>query len=746
MSALAPWLSDQNRRELEVDSAVDPLVIAERGYRTIMRPTNANDEPRREVERLGIPRWATKEDRYFPGLLIPMYRPTGELISWQFKPSTPPKDPKTGKPRKYASVKGQTNRIDVHPRNHARIADPTVDLWITEGIKKADSLTSKGECVIALTGVFNWRSQLGTLGDWEDVPLKGRDVILCFDADARTNMNVARAMARLGAWLKSKGAKGVGYVIVPSEVNGTKVKGVDDYFAAGGDLAGLGQVATTKPPNTEIADGTFSDAYLADTIADEVLASRFRWSAGLGWLEWDGTRWARCPEAAVLEAVRLYAIDRFQHVLAGMRTDEGQAGNANALNGWRSVLGKGRMGAIVNLCRGIVLVRDEELDAYPDLLNVANGVVDLATGELLEHDPALLMTKLAPVVFDPEAKHEDWDATLRAVPEDVREWYQVRLGQGITGHMTPDDRLLVQVGGGENGKTTLTSGVEAVLGDYFVQVPHRAILANADAHPTELMTFRGARFALLEETPEERRLNVTRLKQAVGTPTITARLIRQDSVTFEATHSLFLSTNYLPTVEESDHGTWRRLACVRFPFRWLKRGEEATGPNDREGDPTLRDRIRSGANGQHEAILTWLVQGASKWYAAGRVMPELPVRIAADTRSWRAETDLVQAYMAERLEPDPGSHVLCRELLADFNDWLASNGHRPWSDRTFASRFGGHSDAQRHHVERAKLRRSAGLSRPAHFMAPGVPRVPPPIAEDQYKAWVGIRFARKEGV
>jgi hypothetical protein len=105
---------------------------------------------------LRIPNWAHNSDTDFAGLLIPMYGPTGRRVSYQWKP----RRPVGGK--KYASPKGHTNRLDVHPRNRDKIADPTVGLWITEGIKKADSLTSRGLCVIALTGVFNWRSRLGT--------------------------------------------------------------------------------------------------------------------------------------------------------------------------------------------------------------------------------------------------------------------------------------------------------------------------------------------------------------------------------------------------------------------------------------------------------------------------------------------------------------------------------------------------------------------------------------------------------
>ena len=39
-----------------------------------------------------------------------------------------------------------------------------------------DALTTAGACAVMLSGVFNWRSTHGTLGDWEDIPLRGRKV------------------------------------------------------------------------------------------------------------------------------------------------------------------------------------------------------------------------------------------------------------------------------------------------------------------------------------------------------------------------------------------------------------------------------------------------------------------------------------------------------------------------------------------------------------------------------------------
>lgn len=356
-----------------------------------------------------------------------MYRATGERISVQWSSEKQVRN-RDGKFMKYASVRRQTSRLDVHPRNRNRIADPTVELWITEGIKKADSLTSRGACVVALTGVFNWRSRLGTLGDWEDVPLKGRKVVVCFDADARTNMNVLRAMVRLGRWLKSKDAGRVRYLIVPAEVNGTKVKGADDYLAAGGTLAGLEAVATTIEPNTVTADDTFTDARMAETVADDVLDSEFVWCKGLGWLQWTRKRWAEVTDEAVVEAIRQYVLERHIAVLAAMKDapllSDQRVENSGMVKGWYGMLSSTRIRSVLTLARGIGIVqcKADDFDADPDLLNTPSGMVDLTTGQVLPHDPGALITKITKGSYRPGYVHPDWETALQALPPDNAVW------------------------------------------------------------------------------------------------------------------------------------------------------------------------------------------------------------------------------------------------------------------------------------------------------------------------------------
>lgn len=175
-----------------------------------------------------------------------------------------------------------------------------------------------------------------------------------------------------------------------------------------------------------------------------------------------------------------------------------------------------------------------EFDAKPDLLNCDNGVIDLKTGKLLPHDPGLRLREMAPVAYRPDAGHPDWTAALRAIPPEVADWYQRHLGQGITGHMTAEDIMTVQQGSGANGKKTITSAIAGTLGDYHLTVSHRALLADPRSIPTEVAEFHGIRLAVLEELPEGRRLDVTRLKQLVGSQEVTARHLYQRQFTFVA--------------------------------------------------------------------------------------------------------------------------------------------------------------------------------------------------------------------
>jgi P4 family phage/plasmid primase-like protien len=674
-------LSPEHEAELN-SSRISSELIDGRGYRTV------DASWRDRLKEMGCPAWAVRSDDAFPGLVLPMWGPrTGEYIGFQFKPAAPQIKPGGDKPVKYASPRGMGNRLDVHPSCTHLVADPVHPLWITEGIKKADALSSRGAAVVALTGVWNWRRTEGALAEWEDVPLRGRTVIVCFDSDAPSNPSVRNAMMRLVGWLRQKKGSVVQYLAVPEQVMDTPVKGVDDYLAAGGTLDALWSHATERAPEAPgAADAAFSDAFLTDTVCAEALSGSYLYARGLGWMRYDGCRWRDTDDSLVVEEIRQWAMAHWDDVLEEYKNDRSRDVKAR-VDGWRQVLTSGRLKALASLARGPLHAEATEFDNHPDLLNCPNGVVDLRTGELLEPGAEYRFTKVTGVPYDPQATDQDFTDALCALPPDIHDWYQLRMGQAFTGHMATDDLMIVQQGGGRNGKSTLAVPISRAAGDYHVLVSDRVILGNHDQHPTELMDLKGARYALMEETPEARQLNVQQLKKVVGTPQITARRIRQDPVTFDASHSLFVNTNFAPAVAETDHATWRRLAMVRFPYTFRVRETDVQGPDDRLGDRQLRERLQTLPGGP-TAALAWIVAGAVRWYADG--FPELPARVVADTDAWRLEGDLILQFAGERLEFGQEHHCASADLFQAFGQWLTPTGHKPWTNKTFHSRFGGH--------------------------------------------------------
>ena len=694
-------LSTEHYGEIIVDSAVHQDVAAARGYRTL----TGTAQDMEDLESYGFaPRQIQRED-FFPALLIPMYNAHGEVSGHQVKSASPRvriKPDGTTSPIKYETPKGKPIVLDVPDFTRKRwMEDETASIWITEGVKKTDCLVSQGMATIGLTGVYNWRNKSGTLGDWEDVPIKGRNMVICFDADAASNRNVQGAMARLGAWLRSRGALGVKFIVVPGTVGETAVKGVDDFFCAGGTLPVLAEAATASAPGQGAPDAAFTDAFLVEEAASEALEGRYCWASGLGWLAWTGQIWHEVSEVEPLEAVRQWASDRFDQVLAEQRKDVSKNMSAQ-ITGWRGVLSKSRLAALVQLSRGMDVVQRDpaQFDADADLLTVLNGTLHLPTGDLIPFDPSHCITRMASAAYRKGHTHPLWDKALQAVPPTMHEWMQDRHGQALTGYPSPHHQLVIAYGTGSNGKSTIVNTVRKTLGTYGVLVSDRVLMAAPDAHPTELMDLRGARYAVLEETPEARHLNVQRLKTTLGTEYIRARKIRQDTVEFAATHSLFINTNYRPVVTETDHGTWRRLSLMPFPFTFRRRQEDVKDETDRLGDPALAYAHNDPS--VRDAALAWMVDGARAWYARGRRMLENPDVIVNETRNWRAETDQILGFSDDCLAFDPEAFTKTQEILTAFNDWAAEGGHRPWNDKTFGSRFGSHDmiKGQRVHLGR----------------------------------------------
>jgi len=487
----------------------------------------------------------------------------------------------------------------------------------------------------------------------------------------------------------------------------------------------------------------FTDAGLAEIVAAKVLRGRFIQVHGFGWLRWTGTHWHECGDGPPTEAVRKFVMGMIRFFAKKLTADPANGDLLESIDAWKKIASRSRITAILALAGNLVEIEADRLDADPDLLNTPSGIADLRTGELTPHEPAQLMTRITQGEYRLDGDgtaytHPDVEQALTALPEDEREWFQRRIGQAITGRPTPDGVVPVLQGGGENGKSALTTGgLVPALGGYATMASAKLFAATekGSEHSTEVADLRGRRLVIGEELTERRSLNMTVLKRIMDTPRLKARYIRQDNIEFAATHSLFITTNYRPVIAETDHGTWRRLALLIFPFTYRKTDVEVVLGTDRRGDPLLKQRIADGDDGQHDALVTWAVRGAIACYADPGTALLPTAKVAADTLDWRAEADRVLGYWCERLIPSDDTAILVEELLTDFNDWLSAGGHHQWPIETFTARFANHTETQQNRVEKRRVRNPRKVSHRygASTQIKGQPRV-----------WKGVRFRRAE--
>ncbi len=267
-------LSPEHDKLLSRGSAISDEVIKARGYRSV---------PQERVSELAALGFILGHRR--PGLLIPVHFTDGgnglfqlrfdNEFCWDDKKK--PKNPDGTYPQKklrYATPKAAALRVDCPPKCRPMLGDPDIPLWLTEGVKKSDSLASQGACAIALLGVWNFKGKndvggVTFLADFDHVALKGREVNIAFDSDVMQKPSVRKALERLTEHLQRKDAT-VGRVYLPPDEN--RKIGVDDYFASGKTLTDLqGLIEAPRPEPLPAAPKLVMKAHRAPTM-DKPLA------------------------------------------------------------------------------------------------------------------------------------------------------------------------------------------------------------------------------------------------------------------------------------------------------------------------------------------------------------------------------------------------------------------------------------------------------------------------------------------
>lgn len=377
------------------------------------------------------------------------------------------------------------------------------------------------------------------------------------------------------------------------------------------------------------------------------------------WLEWDGTRW----QIEAMEKALNFARDLARSV---------------NYEGSRSMGSASFCAGVEQLAKAdpVLSVKGTEFDRDNYLLNTPGGTFDLRTNTLRPHNPVDHISMRTAVTPSPEggAVFDKFLGEITMGDRELSEYLQVSLGACLSGAVE-SHWMLFWIGGGRNGKNTLGDLVQDAMGDYARKVPTSTLMAKThEGHPTEIANLFGVRLALSSEINDGEHWHEARINEVTGDSTLSARFMKNDFFTFQRTHKHLIYGNHRPQLRGVGSAITSRIKIVPFKASFLGR---------EDGDLPRRLRENLGF------VLAWLIEGHSKWLAAGKRLPPCQA-VEAESADYFAAQSTPEMWLAERVQilaPDARPASQCHkssDLYRDYANWKKDRGENPMSQTRWA--------------------------------------------------------------
>jgi putative DNA primase/helicase len=375
-------------------------------------------------------------------------------------------------------------------------------------------------------------------------------------------------------------------------------------------------------PTLALKSYFLSDTGNAERLADLHGDSIRFCTKGRLWFVWDRPRWAVNRDAVHLLAIKtVHAMRMEGKFIPGGQGDE----ELQALAKWSRFCDReDRIRSMVRIAEWLppLNVPLSIFDRDPSLLNLSNGTLELESGRFRQHMARDLITKVAAVNYDSEAKCPRWEQFLLEVftnhPKMVS-FLQRAIGYSISGDVR-ERCIFVLAGAGFNGKSTLLRVLHDVLGDYSRVVNMDALLEGRRSGPQDdVANMCGRRLVIAQEPRDGRRFDRSLIKWLTGDDVLTVRRMYKSPFEFVGQHKIWMSVNDTPEMVSADPAFWDRVRVLRCDASF--RGCE---------DPMLKHSLFE----ERAGILNWAVRGYHSW---ARMRLSEPRAVLVATDNWRRQ-------------------------------------------------------------------------------------------------------------
>jgi putative DNA primase/helicase len=304
------------------------------------------------------------------------------------------------------------------------------------------------------------------------------------------------------------------------------------------------------------------------------------------------------------------------------------------------------------------------------VVSCANGLLDVETRSLAEHDPQFFNQIAVPFDYDPKAPEpERWLQLMRECwPDDpasiaaLQEWF----GYVVSGRLDQQKILYIQ-GPARAGKGTISKVLEALVGPESVASP------TLDSLTTNfgLQQLISKSLAVIQDAGENRSAKIAeRLKTISGEDSLSFDRKYKEHWTGRLLTRIMVLSNVLPSFQDPSGVLATRFLLLQLEHSHL--GGEDLGLAD-----TLRPEL--------PGILNWALDGLDRLEEQGRFTQ--PARAEEQLAALQDFASPVHAFVRDRCQVAPELRVDKAGLYSNYNDWSVRNGFPAMNSSEFGARL-----------------------------------------------------------
>lgn len=431
-------------------------------------------------------------------------------------------------------------------------------------------------------------------------------------------------------------------------------------------IAGCSQVFTSEEYSVTIGRKFYGmdDTGNAERFADKYLDYARYSYIDKGWYTYDGRKWIYDLTGNIKAMTEDVIRDMAEE------TYEDEKAHQKHLKYTRSNKGKVNM---LKEAEHKLSILPSAFDKDKEVFNCQNGVLNLKTGELRNHDYKEYLTKISKVEYTDKSDCPQWEAFLQQIfdyDNELVEFIQRAVGYSLSGS-TREQVMFILHGNGRNGKTTMLDILTMIFGDYAVNIQPESIMVKpmAGSANSDIARLKGARFVTSAEPNEGMRLNEGLVKQLTGGDRVTARHLYSREFEFEPDFKLWFATNHVPIIRGRDLGIWRRIMLIPF----------AVQIPEHKVDKSLKHKLKKELPG----ILSWAVDGCLRWQREGLNPPDSVIRAVEE---YKNEMDVISAFLSACTVTI--GEVKASELYQAYANWAEENNEYKMSATKFGKEMG----------------------------------------------------------